>query len=287
MGASEWGSCNFMHSRGEVRSFLQSAAEYWLREFHFDGLRMDAISNLIYWQGNPGRGENRNAVHFLQNMNRELKRRHPSAILAAEDSTARPDITKSVEEGGLGFDYKWDMGWMNDTLSYFQSMPEQRTDRYHNLTFSMQYYYQERYLLPLSHDENVHGKATILQKMNGEYEMKFPQARALYLYMYTHPGKKLQFMGGEFGQLREWDEKRQQDWDMLKYPAHDSFGRFIRELSQIYLESPALWEKDFDREGFTWLDCHQEPRCLYAFERRGGGKRMAAVFNFSGQRQAE
>ncbi len=281
VGQSEWGSCNFMHSRGEVRSFLQSAADYWLSEFHFDGLRMDAISNMIYWQGDPARGENRGAVMFLQNLNKGLKQRHPSAMLIAEDSTARPGITKPVSEGGLGFDYKWDMGWMNDTLSYFQSWPRQRRERYHKLTFSMQYYYEERYLLPLSHDENVHGKATILQKMYGDYELKFPQARAFYLYMYTHPGKKLNFMGNELGQLREWDEKRQQDWDILKYPNHDGFRRFMKDLNEVYDKSPALWQRDYDREGFQWLDCHQEERCIYAFERRGEGQRIAAVFNFS------
>lgn len=281
VGQSEWGSCNFMHSRGEVRSFLQSAANYWLSEFHFDGLRMDAISNMIYWQGNPARGENRGAVMFLQNLNKGLKQRHPSAMLIAEDSTARPGITKPVSEGGLGFDYKWDMGWMNDTLSYFQSWPRQRRERYHKLTFSMQYFYEERYLLPLSHDENVHGKATILQKMYGDYELKFPQARAFYLYMYTHPGKKLNFMGNELGQLREWDEKRQQDWDILKYPNHDAFRRFMKDLNEVYEKNPALWQRDYDREGFQWLDCHQEERCIYAFERRGAGQRVAVVFNFS------
>ena len=285
VGRSEWGSCNFMHSRGEVRSFLQSAAHYWLEEFHFDGLRMDAISNLIYWQGNPARGENKSAVQFLQNMNQGLKNRFPSAILAAEDSTARPDITTPVAEGGLGFDYKWDMGWMNDTLSYFQSSPAQRPERYHKLTFSMQYYYEENYLLPFSNDESVHGKATILQKMNGDYENKFPQARALYLYMYAHPGKKLNFMGNEFGQLREWDEKRQQDWEVIRYPIHDAFRRFMKDLNTVYKEYPALWEKDYDRAGFQWLDCHQESRCIYAFERRSGSQRLLAIFNFSDKMQ--
>lgn len=285
VGRSEWGSCNFMHSRGEVRSFLQSAASYWLEEFHFDGLRMDAISNLIYWQGNPARGENKSALQFLKNMNQGLKKRYPSAILAAEDSTARPGITTPVAEGGLGFDYKWDMGWMNDTLAYFQSSPEQRIERYHKLTFSMQYYYEEQYLLPFSHDESVHGKATILQKMNGDYEKKFPQARALYMYMYAHPGKKLNFMGNEFGQLREWDERRQQDWEVIRYPIHDAFWRFMKDLNKLYEEMPALWEKDYEREGFRWLDCHQESRCIYVFERRGGGQRIMAIFNFSDKQQ--
>lgn len=287
VGRSEWGSCNFMHSRGEVRSFLQSAAHYWLEEFHFDGLRMDAVSNLIYWQGDTARGENRNGIQFLQEMNARLKVLHPGALLIAEDSSTYPGVTKPVQEGGLGFDYKWDMGWMNDTLSYFQAPPAERRQKYHKLTFSMQYFYNEAYLLPFSHDEVVHGKATILQKMYGDYEGKFPQARALYLYMYAHPGKKLNFMGNEIGQLREWDEKREQDWDILKYPNHDAFCRFMTDLNGLYLASPALYERDYDNGGFQWLDCHQEERLIYAFERRGGGQRIVAVFNFSDEEQEE
>ncbi len=281
VGYSEWGSCNFMHSRGEVRSFLQSAADYWLSEFHIDGLRMDAISRAIYWQGDPARGVNGNAVDFLRNMNQGLKKRYPDVILAAEDSTSFPDITRPAEEGGLGFDYKWDMGWMNDTLNYFRTAPAYRTAEYHKLTFSMAYYYQERYLLPLSHDEVVHGKATIMQKMYGDYDGKFPQARAFYMYMYAHPGKKLNFMGNEIGQLREWDEKREQDWCLLSYPAHDGFFHFMADLNHFYLEHSSLWEQDYEEGGFQWLDCHQEEKCIYAFERRSRKERLVAVFNFS------
>ena len=281
VGVSEWGSLNFMHSRGEVRSFLQSAANYWLAEFHVDGLRMDAISRMIYWQGDPGRGVNLDAVKFLQYMNRGLKALHPTAILIAEDSTSYPDVTKSVSENGLGFDYKWDMGWMNDTLDYCRTAPAYRGMNYHKLTFSMMYYYHDHFLLPLSHDEVVHGKATILQKMNGQYEKKFPQARILYMYMYAHPGKKLNFMGNEIGQLREWDEKRQQDWNLLDFPVHREFHRFMMDLNHIYLQHLALSEKDYDPDGFRWLDCHQEERCIYAFERIGSSERIIAVFNFS------
>ena len=281
VGVSEWGSLNFMHSRGEVRSFLQSAANYWLAEFHVDGLRMDAISRMIYWQGDPGRGVNLDAVKFLQYMNRGLKTLHPTAILIAEDSTSYPNVTKSVSENGLGFDYKWDMGWMNDTLDYCRTAPAYRGMNYHKLTFSMMYYYHDHSLLPLSHDEVVHGKATILQKMNGQYEKKFPQARILYMYMYAHPGKKLNFMGNEIGQLREWDEKRQQDWNLLDFPVHREFHRFMMDLNHIYLQHLALSEKDYDPDGFRWLDCHQEERCIYAFERIGSSERIIAVFNFS------
>ena len=300
VGDSEWGSRNFMHSRGEVRSFLQSAAEYWLNEYHIDGLRMDAISRAIYWQGMPERGVNSNAVEFLRYMNQGLKERHPSVILAAEDSTSFPGVTKPAEEGGLGFDYKWDMGWMNDTLDYFRTAPEYRTRDYHKLTFSMMYYYDERYLLPLSHDEVVHGKATILQKMYGDYEQKFPQARAFYMYMYAHPGKKLNFMGNEIGHFREWDEKRELDWNLLTFPAHQDFHRFMEDLNHFYLEHPALSELDYDTEGFQWLECHAEEKCVYVFERctkeRGNetGKsrdqmnrqeRIVAAFNFSDEEQ--
>ena len=287
VGRSEWGSCNFMHSRGEVRSFLQSAAHYWLEEFHFDGLRMDAVRNLLYWQGDEARGTNQGGIQFLRELNRGLKERHPTAMLIAEDSSTYPGVTRPADQGGLGFDYKWDMGWMHDTLSYFQSDPWERSQKYHQLTFSMQYFYNERYLLPFSHDEVVHGKATILQKMNGDYEKKFPQARALYLYMFLHPGKKLNFMGSEFGQLREWDESREQDWDVLRYPIHNGFYHFFQALNRLYLEHPALWAEDYQGDGFVWLDCHQEGRCLYALERRSGSERLAAVFNFSDQYQAD
>lgn len=285
VGRSEWGSCNFMHSRGEVRSFLKSAANYWLTEFHFDGIRVDAVSNMIYWQGDKTRGQNRNAITFLQEMNQGIKELHPTAIMVAEDSTVFPNVTKPVSEGGLGFDYKWNMGWMNDTLTYFRTHPNDRIRDYHKLTFSMQYFYDDNFLLPFSHDEVVHGKDSIIQKMNGEYEEKFLQAKALYLYMFAHPGKKMNFMGNELGQIREWDEKREQDWDLLKYPIHDSFHRFMRELNHLYLNAPALYEMDYDKDGFVWLDCHQESKCIYAFERRGINQRILAVFNFSDKKQ--
>lgn len=281
VGYSEWGSRNFNHSRGEVQSYLQSCANYWLKEYHFDGLRMDAISNIIYWQGDSRRGINRNALQFLQYMNRGLKGMYPSIILAAEDSSPYPGITKCADWGGLGFDYKWDLGWMNDTLIYFKDGMDDRIKDYHKLTFSMMYYYSENFILPFSHDEVVHGKATIMQKMNGQYDEKFPQARALYMYMYTHPGKKLNFMGNEIGQLREWDETREQDWDILKYPVHDAFHRYMMELNKLYLEHSALWEKDFDNDGFMWIDCHEEGRCIYAYERCSSTERLVIVCKFT------
>ena len=278
---SEWGSLNFMHSRGEVRSFLQSSANYWLQEYHFDGLRMDAISRIIYWQGDENRGENGNAVDFLKVMNRGLKELNPDCMLIAEDSTNYPGVTKEVNQGGLGFDYKWNMGWMHDTLKYFQMDAYLRVPNYHKVTFSMYYYWNENYLLPLSHDEVVHGKATILQKMNGQYEQKFPQARAMYAYMMVHPGKKLNFMGNELGHLREWDESREQDWDIRTYPIHDAFYKYMCELNHLYLEHPALFAWDYRREGFQWLDCSQEEQRIYVILRQCENEKIAAILHFS------
>lgn len=282
VGYSEWGSMNFIHSKGEVRSFLQSAANYWLSEYHFDGLRMDAISRIIYWMGDESRGVNDRAVDFIRNMNQGLKDRHPSIILCAEDSTDFKGTTKETKYGGLGFDYKWDMGWMNDTLNFFRTLPFVRGEHYHDLTFSMMYNYNERYLLPLSHDEVVHGKATIIQKMAGMYEEKFPQAKALYAYMYAHPGKKLNFMGNEIGQFREWDEKREQDWDLLKYPNHDSFHQYMKALNKIYMKEPALSAWDDDPNGFAWILCGKENDVVYIFQREANGDKVIVVLNLSG-----
>lgn len=284
-GYSEWGTCNFNYYRGEVRSFLQSSANFWMEKFHFDGIRMDAISNAIYWQGDSSKGINEGALDFIKCMNSGLQKLHPSVMLIAEDSTNFPKVTAPVEYDGLGFDYKWDMGWMNDTLNYFRTTPEYRPENYHKLTFSMMYYYDARFLLPLSHDEVVHGKATIMQKMSGDYEYKFPQARSLYMYMYAHPGKKLNFMGNEIGQFREWDEKREQDWMLLDYPLHAGFARFMKDLNKLYLEHSAFWEKDYEADGFQWIDCHQEGCCIYVFERRSKKERMISLFNFSDQEQ--
>ena len=282
VGYSEWGSMNFIHSKGEVRSFLQSAANYWLSEYHFDGLRMDAISRIIYWMGDESRGVNDRAVDFIRNMNQGFKDRHPSIILCAEDSTDFKGTTKETKYGGLGFDYKWDMGWMNDTLNFFRTLPFVRGEHYHDLTFSMMYNYNERYLLPLSHDEVVHGKATIIQKMAGMYEEKFPQAKALYAYMYAHPGKKLNFMGNEIGQFREWDEKREQDWDLLKYPNHDSFHQYMKALNKIYMKEPALSAWDDDPNGFAWILCGKENDVVYIFQREVNEDKVIVVLNLSG-----
>ena len=281
VGASEWGTCNFIHSRGEVCSFLQSSANYWLKEYHFDGLRMDAISRAIYWQGNPARGVNSCAINFIRNMNDGLHKLHPTAIIIAEDSTAYPKVTAPVEYNGLGFDYKWDLGWMNDTLEYFKIPPKERPNHYYKLTFSMEYFYNELFLLPFSHDEVVHGKATIIQKMWGDYDDKFKQCRALYMYMYTHPGKKLNFMGNEIAQFREWDEKREQDWQLIKMPLHDAFNKYIKRLNEVYDNYEALYENEYDSSYFKWLEVNAPEKSVYIYERGRDDHRIIVALNFS------
>lgn len=285
VGINQWGSYNFIHSRGEVRSFLQSSAAYWLKEFHFDGLRVDAVRNLLYWQGDETRGENREGIRFLKGMNAGLKERFPHVLLIAEDSSTYPGVTAPVEQGGLGFDYKWDLGWMNDTLSYLQSPLEERRVQRHKLTFSMDYFYHEKYLLPLSHDEVVHGKASILQKMQGDnYQEKFAQARLLYLFMFAHPGKKLNFMGNELGMFQEWDENRELDWNLLAYPQHQAFARFCQDLNSLYETCPPLFGSDYTKEGFSWLEGADLPSTVFAFIRRHQGQILLVICNYDKER---
>ena len=279
LAVSEWGSYNFDHARPEVRSFLQSAANYWLGAYHFDGLRMDAISRIVYQLGDKTRGINKPAVEFVRNMNGGLRYLNRGAMLIAEDSTDYPGITKPLDQNGLGFHYKWDMGWMNDTLNFFRTPPKERSDNYHMLSFSMMYYASERFLLSLSHDEVVHEKATVVQKMWGDYDLKFPQARALYLYMFAHPGKKLNFMGSELAQLREWDECREQDWSLRQFPLHDSFYHFCTDLNALYADHPALWANDYGGNGFAWRQVADPNNVVYAFERRSACERMLCVLN--------
>ena len=286
VGQSEWGTYNFIHSRREVCCFLQSAANYWLSVYHFDGLRMDAISRAIYWQGDPARGVNGCTVDFLKKMNDGLHKLHPTAMLIAEDSTSFPKITAPVEYGGLGFDYKWDLGWMNDTFDYFRTPPAERKHHHSKITFSMMYFYNELYLLPVSHDENVHGKATAIQKMWGDYEVKFPQARSFYMYMYTHPGKKLSFMGGEFAQFREWDETREQDWDILKYPLHDSFRRYMTDLSKLYDKRPSLYNGEYNPDCFEWILADESEKSVFAYKRCAEGETTVIVLNLSDKEQS-
>ncbi|MGN0439073.1 MAG: 1,4-alpha-glucan branching protein GlgB [Lachnospiraceae bacterium] len=278
---SEWGTHNFAHGKGEVASFLKSCANYWLSEFHFDGLRIDAVSNIIYWGGDAGRGVNQASLSFVQSFNEGLHNFHPGVLLIAEDSSSYLKVTAPVQFGGLGFDYKWDLGFMHDTFEYFKKSPVERRNHYSDLLFSMHYFYNELYMLAFSHDENVHGKKTVLDKMYGSYEEKFAQCRALYLYMMSHPGKKLNFMGNEIGQFREWDENRPQDFDvLLEYPMHQMFQRFFRDLSRIYISHPALYEGEYNSNCFHYIVDDKPEDLVYAYERSAGGERILAIFNF-------
>ena len=278
---SEWGSYNFFHARGEVASFLKSCADYWITDYHMDGLRFDAISNIIYRQGRQELGINEKALEFVRSLNGGIKMRHPHVILFAEDSTTYLKVTAPVEYGGLGFDYKWDLGFMHDTLDFFSYPPEERKNHYAQILFSMHYFYNELYLLAFSHDEVVHGKKTLIDKMYGSYEEKFAQCRAMFLYWYAHPGKKLSFMGNEIAQFREWGEYREQDFDVLAgFPMHRMFSRFARDVSLTYDSHRALYEGEYNRHCFRYIIEDRRDDLVYAFERNAGGERILAVFNF-------
>lgn len=278
----EWGSYNFAHGRGEVASYLKSCANYWLSDFHIDGLRIDAVSNIIYWDGNAGRGVNREALSFVQSFNKGLHTLHPGAILIAEDSTSYLKVTALVDYDGLGFDYKWDLGFMHDTLDFFMRPVCERREHYGDLLFSMHYFYNELYMLALSHDENVHGKKTILDKMYGSYEEKFANARCLYAYMMTHPGKKLNFMGNEIGQFREWAYYRPQDFEELApFKMHQTFQRFFRDLNRIYRSHKALYEGEYNSACFRYIINEDRDSVVYGYERSAGGERIIVLMNLS------
>ncbi|WP_230267292.1 1,4-alpha-glucan branching protein GlgB [Allobaculum fili] len=278
---SEWGTANFDLWKETVRSFLMSAANYWLKEYHFDGLRMDAISNAIFWKGNKMMGENKGATDFIKRMNYMLNSEYQGKImLIAEDSTDFPNVCKSTLDGGLGFDYKWDLGWMNDTLKYLKLDPIYRKWHHNDITFSMAYFYSEHFILPLSHDEVVHGKATIVDKMWGSYEDKFAQARALYTYMFGHPGKKLNFMGNELGMLREWDEQKGCDWFLRKYPMHSSFERFFAEMTGVCTENDAFFY-GYDPTNFQWINADDSDHNTFSFMRKGSKDVFVFIINFS------
>ena len=279
VGHSEWGTCNFNYYRREVCSFLNSAAALWMEVYHCDGIRMDAISRALYWQGAPARGVNEGAVTFLRNLNHGLNDRWPTGVYMAEDSTNFLKVTAPTRYDGIGFDYKWDMGWMHDTLDYFATPFGQRPDAYGKIIFSMHYFYNELYLLALSHDEVVHGKKTVIDKLWGTYEEKCAQLRTLYFYMYAHPGKKLNFMGNELGHFREWDEKRELDWDLLKYPFHDAFQKYFGALSRLYATQPALYAGEYDPRCFEWVASESRDEGVYAWLRKGAGQTILCVMN--------
>ena len=277
---SQWGTMNFNLWNEEVRSFLMSSACFWCDVYHIDGIRVDAVSNLIYWGGNSNRGVNQGSVDFVKRMNYYLNREYPGVMLIAEDSSDFAKVTASTLDGGLGFDYKWDLGWMNDTLKYYSTDPLYRVYDHHLLTFSMHYFYSEKFILPFSHDENVHGKKTIIDRMWGDYETKFSQARNLYAYMYAHPGKKLNFIGNEIASFREFDEKKEIDWFLLEYPKHRAFAKFFSDLNHIYLKYPALYQYDYTcGKGFQWIDADNAKQSVFTFVREDDSQYIVCIMN--------
>ena len=276
---SQWGSYNFNLASGPVLSFLMSSGNFFLKEYHFDGLRLDAVSNMVFIEGDKSRGENIDGLSFVKRFNYSVKKDNPSAITIAEDSSDYQNVTTPVEFGGLGFDYKWDLGWMNDTLKYYKMDPEYRQYHHNLINFSMFYFYQEKYILPFSHDEVVHSKATIVDKMWGLYEDKFRQVRNLYMYMFTHPGKKLNFLGNDFGMFREFDETRGLDWDVLKYPMHDAFHRYFTDLCQIYKTYPAFYSLDYKPESFKWIDADNNKQSVFSYIRFDEDNAFVVVLN--------
>ncbi|MCI5971681.1 MAG: 1,4-alpha-glucan branching protein GlgB [Anaerococcus sp.] len=278
---SEWGSNNFDYSKGHVRSFMKSAMTYWLENFHFDGIRIDAVSYMIHYNGNKNRGVHRDNIEFIKDLNKTIHEAFPNVMLIAEDSSDFPQVTGKVEDGGLGFDYKWDLGWMNDTLRYFKTDSINRINHQANINFSMFYFYNERFILPLSHDEVVHMKGAMINKMAGSYEEKFKQLKLLYTYQMTHPGKKLNFMGNEIATFDEWNEHESINWDILKFPTHDDIHRYVKDLNTLYKESPAFFEKDYEEDGFSWKVVDDNINSVFAYERKAGDDRYLVVLNMT------
>ena len=274
-----WGTLIYNYGRPQVSNFLIANALYWAEKFHADGIRMDAVASMLYldygkqdgeWVPNIyGGNENLEAVEFLKHLNSIFKKKHPGAVLIAEESTAWPQVTGDVKEGSLGFDYKWNMGWMNDFLGYMQYDPYFRCHHYGELTFSMLYAYSEDFVLVFSHDEVVHGKGSMAGKMPGEtLEAKYSNLRAAYGYMMTHPGKKLLFMGQDFGQMSEWNENESLPWDLLKYDKHSQTKAYVKALNELYYNTPALYEKDFHLDGFQWINCTSSKDNIVVFLRK-------------------
>ena len=289
----DWGTFTFNYGRQEVSNFLLSNALFWLETYHVDGLRVDAVASMLYldysrkggeWVPNRfGGRENLEAIDFLKRFNELIYREHPDTLTIAEESTAWPMVSRPTYLGGLGFGCKWNMGWMHDTLGYMQQDPFFRRYHHQNITFSLVYAFQENFLLPLSHDEMVHGKGSMLGKMPGDDWQKFANLRLLYGYMYTHPGKKLLFMGSEFGQWAEWNHDRSLDWHLLDTPAHQGLQRWVRDLNTVLRGEPALHAIDFEPEGFAWIDCHDHHQSVLAYLRRSGNEEeeLVCVANFT------
>lgn len=279
----QWGTANFDLAKGITRSFLLSNIHYWLKNYHFDGIRVDALSYLLYWKGQTeDTCINHEAIQFIQRVNAMVHTEFKGVMMIAEDSSSYPNVTKPLNEGGLGFDYKWDLGWMNDTLNYFKIPSVHRPYHSNRITFGMFYHHQENYVLPLSHDEVVHSKLSIVNKMDGEYSDKFNQARAYYSHFYAHPGKKLLFMGNEWGHIREWHEYTEMDWSLLSYPIHSEFLAMMTKLLQLYKNNTAFWERDDDTNGFEWVNINEQANC-YAYRRLSDTQEILVVNNFNDQ----
>ncbi|MFW5841755.1 MAG: 1,4-alpha-glucan branching protein GlgB [Bacillota bacterium] len=263
----EWGTANLDLGRGETQSFLISNALFWMKYFHIDGFRVDAVSNIIYYLGNANNGINEGAITFLRKLSKRIFEVNTNALLIAEDSSAYPKVTHPIEHGGLGFNYKWNMGWMNDTLRYFQKDPIHRKYHHHDITFSLHYAFFENFILPLSHDEIVHGKRTLVEKMPGDYWQKFANYRTLMGYFYTHPGKNLLFMGQEFGHMHEWKDYTELDWVLLNFPMHQKIDTYNIAFSKLLKEEKALHELDHTQEGFEWIDRDNTDQSILSFVR--------------------
>ncbi|HMJ26222.1 MAG TPA: 1,4-alpha-glucan branching protein GlgB, partial [Pyrinomonadaceae bacterium] len=289
----DWGTYIFNYGRNEVRNFLIANALFWLREFHLDGLRVDAVASMLYldysrkegeWVPNEfGGRENLEAISLIKELNEVTHRECPGTLMIAEESTAWPAVSHPVYAGGLGFDFKWNMGWMHDTLKYFQTDPFFRAGNHTSLTFGLIYAWTENFILPFSHDEVVHMKGALLNKMPGEEWQKFANLRALYAYMWAHPGKKLLFMGGEFGQWREWNETESLDWHLLETPVHQGVQLLIQDLNKLYRKHGALWEADTEPNGFAWIEVDNISENVVAFRRiaPSTGKEIICVANLS------
>ncbi|MEB2311295.1 MAG: 1,4-alpha-glucan branching protein GlgB [Sorangiineae bacterium] len=287
----DWGTLIFNLGRAEVRNFLMANALYWLEEFHIDGLRVDAVASMLYldysrkdgeWLPNPyGGRENLDAIDFLRATNTIIKEELPGAFTVAEESTSWPGVTRSPDSGGLGFTFKWNMGWMHDTLLYFSRDPVHRKFHQDNLTFSMLYEFTERFINAISHDEVVHGKRSLIEKMPGDTWQKFSNLRALITYQYTRPGKNLLFMGAELAQWREWDFDSSLDWHLSEDPERRGLALFFEELGALYLERACFWQSDPDPYSFHWIDCNDRENSVLCYERRGGDQRALVVMNLT------
>ena len=289
-----WGTRVFDYGRNEVKSFLTSSAVSWIEDYHIDGIRVDAVSSMIFLnycrdedksaRNIYGGFENLEAIDFIKNLNLYVKENYPGVSMIAEESTSYPKVTAAVEHGGLGFDFKWNMGWMNDSLDYLETDPFFRKGVHNKFTFSMHYAFSENFILPISHDEVVHGKKSLLDKSPVPYEDKFANLKAFLGYMYAHPGKKLAFMGIDIAQFIEWDEERELDWLLMLYPKHVFTHRFVKEINKFYKTTPALWENDSDWDGFRWHVVDDNNNNVFAFSRKDrSGKEVLVVSNFSNQ----